>query len=100
MNTLTLFEYQAKHGRRPYWLSLLIAIDQFLNALFWGYVDETLSSRAHRSAATSKKWRFFERVIDAVFFWDYYTTSAGEHIAHCQLSYYGELAREHLPLNF
>ena len=100
MNALALIEYQAKYGRRPYWLGLLIAFDQLLNALFWGYVDETISSRAHRSGNSSAKWRFFERVIDGLFFFDKHTTGSGDVIRHCRLSYLGELAGEHLPRHF
>lgn len=100
MNALALIEYQAKYGRRPYWLGLLIAIDQLLNALFWGYVDETISSRAHRSGRESSKWRFFEWVIDGLFFFDKHNTANGDVIRHCRLSYLGELAGEHLPKEF
>lgn len=100
MNALALIEYQAKYGRRPYWLGLLIAIDQLMNAIFWGYVDETISSRAHRCSSFSKKWRFVETVIDRIFFFDKHVTSSGEVIRHCRLSYLGELAGEHLPKSF
>lgn len=84
-----LSTYQAKYGRRPYWLSLLIALDQFANALLWGYVDETLSSRAHRMAARKTRWRVAEKVINALFFWE---------LDHCRIAYQAELAREHFPL--
>lgn len=83
-----LVAYQAKYGRRPYWLSLLIAIDQFANAMLWGYVDETLSSRAHRMANRKKRWRVAEKVINALFFWE---------PDHCRIAYQAELAREHSP---
>ncbi|ACO79886.1 hypothetical protein AvCA_37410 [Azotobacter vinelandii CA] len=79
--------YRPDHGRRPYWLGLLIALDQFVNAALGGYVDETLSSRAHREG-----WVLAERLIDRLFWWD----RQGE-IHHCELAFYGELAREHFP---
>lgn len=96
MNKLDVEAYHARYGRRPYWLSLLIALDQLANALLWGYVDETLSSRAYRSAQlrtpAKRRWRAAERLIDALFWRD----RLGE-LRHCQLAYLGELAREHSP---
>ncbi len=96
MNKLDLTTYVARHGRRPYWLALLIALDQLANAMLWGYVDETLSSRAYRSAQlrtpAKRRWRLAERLINALFWCD----RVGE-LRHCQLAYLGELAREHLP---
>ena len=89
MTRADLSAYQAKYGRRPYWLSLLIALDQLANALLWGYVDETLSSRAHRMAGKKKRWRIAERLINWLFFWE---------PGHCRLAYQAELAREHSPL--
>jgi len=96
MNKLDLTAYVARYDRRPYWLALLIALDQLLNALLWGYVDETLSSRAYRSAQlrtpAKRRWRLAERLINALFWRD----RVGE-LRHCQLAYLGELAREHSP---
>lgn len=96
MNKLDAVTYQARYGRRPYWLSLLIALDQFVNALLWGYVDETLSSRAYRSAQlrtpAKLRWRLAERLINTLFWRD----RVGD-LRHCHLAYLGELAREHLP---
>lgn len=99
-NKLTLDAYQAKYGRRPYWLGLLIAVDQAANALLWGYVDETISSRAHRCAQQGKRhWALARAVIDQAFWWD--RTAIGDRqIRHCELAYLGELAREHLPSEF
>lgn len=97
-NKLDLMKYEAKYGRRPYWLSVLIGIDQLVNAILWGYVDETVSSRAYRcgrgATKPKKKWVIAEKVIDTIFFLD-----KENGISHCQLSYYGELAREHFPVN-
>lgn len=93
---LDLYNYQHKYGRQPYWLSLLLALDQLANALLWGYVDETLSSRAYRSSQLverpKRRWKAAEWVIDKLFFWDK-ENGAG----HCQLAYLGELARTQFP---
>lgn len=49
--------------------ALLIALDQLLNALFGGWPDETLSSRAWRWDISGKRsWP--RRLIDLVFFFD------------------------------
>ena len=89
MNRLDL--YAPNHDRRSYWLSVLIGLDQLANTLLSGYADETLSSRAHRCNA-KRRWRVTEKIIDALFWFD----SQGL-LRHCELSYYGELAREHFP---
>ncbi|MEN1835478.1 hypothetical protein AAIM60_21600 [Pseudomonas lijiangensis] len=87
--------YVEAYGRRKYWLSLLIAADQFINALLWGYIDETLSSRAYRCRNRKWRWAIAEKVINALFWRD----RQGD-LRHCQIAYYAELAREHLPKNF
>ncbi|WKN20788.1 hypothetical protein [Azotobacter vinelandii] len=81
--------YRPDFGRRPYWLALLIAIDQLANAALAGYPDETISSRAHREG-----WTHVERLIDTLFFLD---RQGG--VRHCELAYYGELVREHFPVD-
>ena len=85
MNKLDL--YKPNLDKRPYWMGLLIGLDQLANAALGGYVDETLSSRAHREGhKTLEKW------IDRLFWLD----RQGE-MGHCELSFYGELVREHFP---
>lgn len=43
---------------RPYWLRVLIGLDQFVNAVFNGDVDETISSRLGRRFIAGKMtWR-------------------------------------------
>lgn len=79
--------YEPNREQRPYWLALLIGVDQLANTLFGGYPDETLSSRAHREG-----WRTAERLINALFWFD----RQGD-LRHCQMAYYGELYREHFP---
>lgn len=65
-----------------YWTEVWIAIDQLANALFKGWADETISSRAHRELPTA------EKVINAIFFWQK---------EHCKGAYESEKARKHLP---
>jgi len=93
---LDLANYQHMYGRQPYWLSLLLGLDQLANVLLWGYVDETLSSRAYRSAQMAerpkKRWRLAEKVINSIFFWD-----RNGKVGHCELAYLGELARTQFP---
>jgi hypothetical protein len=69
-------------GANRWLLHLLIAIDQFVNALLGGWPDETLSARSHRK---NDIWR---TVINAIFFWQY---------DHCAKAYWSERARKQLP---
>lgn len=86
-----------RNKRRPYWLAILIAIDQQINALFWGFPDETISSRAYRCANLDPKpktrWIILEKAINGIFFWD---KEANRH--HCQLAYEGELQGRDFPI--
>ena len=76
--------------KHPDYFQVLIAIDQFFNALFWGYADETLSSRAHRHYVDgSRKWT--RNLINALFFWQE---------DHCREAYESELTRSQLPPEF
>lgn len=86
MNKLEL--YKPNLNKRPYWLGLFIGLDQLANTLLGGYVDETLSSRVHREG-----YKTLEKCIDRLFWFD----TQGV-LGHCELSYYGELAREHFPV--
>lgn len=71
----------------PDGLQVLIAADQFINTLFGGMADESLSSRAYRhSRDGSRKWP--EKVINRIFFWQK---------DHCKQAYESELKRAHLP---
>ncbi len=70
-------------------LRLSIALDQLLNAAFFGYPDETLSCRAWRKdQAGQLAWRVIRRVIDLAFFWQK---------NHCQSAYQSEQNRNHFP---
>lgn len=58
---------------KPYYLRLLIALDQLFNVLILnGSEDHTISGRVGYKAHTTKKkrWLFLQKVIDAVFFFD------------------------------
>lgn len=90
MNKLDL--YKPDKSMRSWGIAVLISFDQLINAIFKGYPDETISSRAFREDI---KW--LEIVVDALFFFDYQDTEAGR-IRHCELAYYGELAQEHISL--
>ncbi len=58
---------------KPYYLRLLIALDQTLNVLILnGSEDHTISGRVGYKAHITKKkrWLFLQKVIDTVFFFD------------------------------
>ena len=75
-----------------YLTSVLIAIDQLLNALLLGAPDETLSSRAYRADRDGKVFgRFFRPVIDTLFFWQ---------DRHCYDAYLAEVHRRQYSSNF
>ena len=66
---------------------ILIAIDQLVNAIFNGWPDETLSSRAWRWELNGKR-RWPRKVIDTLFFWEK---------DHCLGSYENERNGRQLP---
>ena len=73
-------------------MQVLIALDQLLNALLFGYADETLSSRAYRADRDGKVFgRIFRPVIDTLFFWQ---------PRHCFQSYLAEVQRRQYSRNF
>lgn len=81
--------------KRSYGFNLLLALDQSLNAIFWGNPDETISSRAYRGRINgSRKWTVIEKIIDILFFYDRITTDSGELIKHCELSFLFYLRRK------
>jgi len=69
---------------------ILIAFDQFLNALlFGGWADETMSSAAWRMEQDGYFWgRFVRPLIDTLFFFQ---------PNHCQKSFESERLRNQLP---
>ena len=69
---------------------ILIALDQFGNALCGGWPDETLSSRAFRWEKDGVRlWP--RRLIDRLFFWEK---------QHCLQSYQSEREGRQLPPEF
>lgn len=69
----------------------LIAIDQLINTLFFfGWADETLSARIHRSNMFTR-WRMLEYIVDTIFFWkkDY-----------CEDSWAKGMMRRQAPVEF
>ncbi len=66
---------------------ILIALDQLVNAIFAGWPDETISSRAWRWELSGKRsWP--RKVIDALFFLD---------PDHCRCSFESERKGRQLP---
>lgn len=74
-------------GNLSYGKSVLIALDQLINALAGGWPDETISSRAWRwELAGVRSWP--RCVIDRLFFWER---------EHCRESYESERTGRQLP---
>ena len=70
-----------------YGKSILVAVDQLVNALLAGWPDETLSSRAWRWEKDGvRAWP--RRLIDRLFFWEE---------EHCYQSYQSEREGRQLP---
>ena len=70
-----------------YGKSVLVAVDQLVNALLAGWPDETLSSRAWRWEQNGvRSWP--RRFIDRLFFWEQ---------DHCYQSYISEREGRQLP---
>ena len=72
---------------KQYILNILIAFDQFVNVLFLGKPDETISSRAWRCKDTSSFWKFMRKLIDTIFFWQK---------DHCYNSFIAEVERHQI----
>ena len=77
----------------PYGKALGVAVDQLINAaIFRGWPDETLSSRAHRRRLKGKPR--FATCIDKLFFWDRDKITGK---CHCELSFESEREGRQLP---
>ena len=74
---------------KTYLLNILISFDQFVNVLFLGQPDETISSRAWRCKDVSSFWRFMRKFIDLLFFFQ---------PQHCFKAYLAELNRKQIQL--
>lgn len=72
-----------------YITNVLIGFDQFINVLFLGQPDETISSRAWRCKDVSSFWRFMRKFIDLLFFFQ---------PQHCFKAYLEELNRKQIQL--
>ncbi len=70
---------------------VLIAFDQQLNAILFGFADETLSSRAWRAYTNGRMFGLiFKPIIDFITF----------NPEHCKQAYEAELKRRQLPHDF
>lgn len=74
---------------KRYCKSVLVSIDQLINAVLGGYPDETFSSRVYRkSVARQKFWEVLHWIIDKMFFWEE---------NHCYNAYKNELSGKYSP---
>lgn len=73
---------------------VLIATDQWFNAVTGGGADETFSSRCYRRAVLAdkpkKRWRFWFRLVNGMFF----------DKDHCKTAYESEVKRRQYPEDF
>ena len=74
---------------KQYIINLLVAFDQFINVLFSGQPDETISSRAWRCKDANSFWGFMRKFIDLLFFFQQ---------QHCFKAYLAELNRKQIQL--
>ena len=80
-----------------YFLNLVVAVDQLLNAFLGGSCDETLSSRTYRMARIKGgAWAKFEKFVNFLFWKD--RDSEGRR--HCEMAYIVEVDRIHMPKSF
>lgn len=74
---------------KQYIINLLVAFDQFINVLFSGQPDETISSRAWRCKDANSFWKVMRKFIDLLFFFQ---------PQHCFKAYLAELNRKQIQL--
>lgn len=74
-----------------YLINILITLDQFLNVLFGGHPDETMSASLWRHREKSACWCFGYMMINTIFFWQK---------DHCLESYLSEVQRKQLPKQY
>lgn len=77
-----------------YIVNLLCALDQFVNALFGGWCDETMSSHAYRLWRDGKPFGWLMRVYDVLFAWQKLPAGA---IGHCHGAYMKERTQYQHP---
>lgn len=51
-----------------YLIQVLVSVDQLVNALFGGWADESISSRAWRLRDTSRFWSGMRILVDTLLF--------------------------------
>lgn len=74
-----------------WFVSLLIAFDQFVNTLFGGHPDETFSASCYRKRGNFWGWWLSYHFVNTLFFWQE---------NHCKEAYENELARGHMPKEY
>ncbi|WP_439257121.1 DNA helicase UvrD [Lonepinella sp. BR2271] len=77
------------------WLKqILIAVDQFFNAMAFGYADETISCRCYRNFVLEQdkrlRWRLMYHLVNGLFF----------DRNHCRDAYFSEIERKQYPSHF
>lgn len=77
---------------KRYFKDLGIATDQFVNTLFGGYPDETISAMLYRKSSSSLPCRVMMNILDFVL-------SPTNH-DHCFQSYQSEVLRKQLPRKY
>jgi len=70
-----------------YITNVLIGFDQFINTIFLGFPDETISSRAWRCKDVSSFWKVMHSLINKLFFFQK---------EHCFNAYLVELERKQI----
>lgn len=88
--TLVPYHESNREVYKMYFKKVLIAIDQLINVLFGGAIDEMLSARAYRMDVyeKSKFWKVIRKFIDSLFF------LSKDHCFNC---FTIEVRREQLP---
>lgn len=69
-----------------YLLQIIIGLDQFINVIFGGWANETISARCYR-----EKRKFLNKFIDSLFFWQN---------KHCENAYHSEILRRQYPKEY
>lgn len=72
-------------------IQIALGFDQLFNTLFGGFADETISARAWRLSHSSRRWLYFRRFIDTLFFFQ---------TDHCYRAYLAEVNRMQLPRSY
>ena len=72
-----------------YITNVLIGFDQFINTIFFGFPDETISSRAWRCKDANSFWKVMHSLINKLFFFQK---------EHCFNAYLAELNRKQIQL--